>query len=110
MAVQLILKNSSVEDKRPTSAQLAIGEISLNYNQEGAFLCCEDSAGNIQQIGGVKIDETAPSTPVKQSLWFKPSTLVLSIYDGSNWQAVGNATVASVNGQTGAVVLTAADV
>lgn len=55
MAVQLILKNSSVEDKRPTANQLANGEISLNYNADGAFLCCRDTFGEIQQIGGVKI-------------------------------------------------------
>ena len=107
MAVQLILKNSSVEDRRPTPAQLTTGELALNYNEEGAFLSCKDSAGNIQQVGGVKVDETAPSTPVKQTVWLKPSTGTLSIYSGSSWVIVGEVT--SVNGQTGAVVLTSAD-
>ena len=107
MAVQLILKNSSVEDRRPTPAQLTTGELALNYNEEGAFLSCKDSAGNIQQVGGLKVDETAPSTPVKQTVWLKPSTGTLSIYSGSSWVIVGEVT--SVNGQTGAVVLTSAD-
>jgi hypothetical protein len=89
MAVQLILKNSSVEDKRPTANQLANGEISLNYNEAGAFLCCTDTNGDVQQVGGVKIDETAPDAPVKQTLWFQPSTLMLSVFDGDKWLPIG---------------------
>lgn len=110
MTAELILKSSSVEDKRPTPAQLAVSEIGLNYNEAGAFLTCKDSAGNIQQIGGVKISETAPSTPVKQTVWFQPSAGTLSIFDGSSWLAAAGASVTSVNGQTGVVVLDAADV
>ena len=85
MAVQIILKNSSAEDKRPTPAQLANGEIALNYNAAGAFLTCEDTDGNIQQVGGVKISEVAPDSPVKQTLWFQPSSLTLFIYDGDSF-------------------------
>ena len=85
MAVQIILKNSSIEDKKPTPSQLTNGEISLNYSSAGAFLCCTDTDGNTQQVGGVKIAENAPDAPVKQSLWFKPSTLTLSVYDGDKW-------------------------
>ena len=87
MAVQLILKNSSVEDKSPTSGQLANGELALNYNKAGAFLSCVDSDGNIQQVGGVKISAAAPSTPAKQALWFNPTTFGLFVFDGTNWLA-----------------------
>ncbi len=90
MAVQLILKNSSVEDRRPTAAQLTTGELALNYNEEGAFLSCKDSAGNIQQVGGVKIAEAAPSAPVEQTLWFQPSTRELRVYNGSSWAVVSD--------------------
>lgn len=88
MSVQLILKTSNVEDKRPTPQQLANGDISLNYNKEGAFLCCKDSSGNVQQVGGVKINQVAPDTPVKQTLWFNPSNLTLSVFDGDRWLPV----------------------
>ena len=108
MAVQLILKNSSVADRRPSANQLSNGEIALNFNADGAFLTCRDTNGSIQQVGGVKINETAPSTPVKQTLWLKPSTGTLSIYSGSSWVAVG--AVTSVNGQAGTVTLTSADI
>ena len=108
MAVQLILKNSSVEDRRPSANQLSNGEIALNFNEAGAFLTCRDTDGSMQQVGGVKVAETAPSTPVKQTIWLKPSTNALSIYSGSSWVTIG--AVTSVNGQAGAVTLTAANV
>jgi hypothetical protein len=85
MAVRIVLKNSSNEDKRPTPAQLDNGEIALNYNEAGAFLTCKDTDGNIQQVGGVKISETAPDSPVKQTLWFQPSSFTLAVYDGDSF-------------------------
>ena len=85
MSVQLIHKNSNVEDKHPTPNQLANGEIALNYNESGAFLTCKDSDGNLQQIGGVKIDEATPGSPSKQAMWLQPSTGKLFVYDGDRW-------------------------
>ena len=90
MSVQLIHKNSSVEDKHPTTNQLANGEIALNYNESGAFLTCKDSDGNLQQIGGIKIDEATPGSPSKQAMWFQPSTGKFFIYDGDRWQVAAS--------------------
>ena len=90
MAVQLILKNSNVEDKHPLPSQLANGELALNYNEEGAFLSCKDSAGNLQQVGGVKIADATPGSPSKQALWFQPSTGKLFVYDGTGWLVVAS--------------------
>ena len=90
MAKDLILKSTSVDDKRPTPSQLDIGEISLGYNEAGAFLCCKDSAGNIQQVGGIKFSEDAPGTPVKGTLWLKPSTFILYGYDGQFWLPIAS--------------------
>ena len=90
MAVSLILKNSSVEDRHPTANQLTNGEISLNYNEAGAFLSCRDTNGDIQHIGGVKIDDATPGSPSKQALWFQPSTSKLFIYDGTGWLVVAS--------------------
>ena len=108
MAVQLILKNSSVADRRPTANQLGNGEISLNFNAAGAFLSCRDTNGDIQQVGGVKVSETAPAAPARQTAWVKPSTRTLSIYSGSSWIDIG--AVTSVNGQSGVVTLTKANI
>ena len=85
MAVKIVLKHSATEDKRPTPGQLENGEIALNYNEAGTFLTCRDTDGNIQQVGGVKISEVAPESPVKQTLWFQPSSLTLFVYDGNSF-------------------------
>ena len=88
MAVRIILKNSGVVDKKPTPGSLNRGEITVNENEEGCFLCCEDTAGNIQQIGGVKIAEDAPQSPVRGSMWLMPSTSTLYIHNGSGWESI----------------------
>lgn len=91
MSGQLIHKNSSVEDRRPTAAQLVNGELSLNYNEAGPFLCCKDTAGNIQQLGGVKFDPDVPAGAVAGTWWLNTATKTLFVYDGSAWQMVGGA-------------------
>ncbi len=92
MSVQLILKNSSVADKRPTADQLANGELSLNYNAEGAFLCCVDTAGNIQQLGGVKLSINPPGDPVRGTMWLDTTSNSLFVFDGSNWVLIASGT------------------
>ena len=116
MAVQLILKNSSVEDKSPTSGQLANGELALNYNEAGAFISCVDSEGNIQQVGGIKISNNPPNTPAKQALWFNPTSSTLFVYDGSGWLAAasggggGGGDIATIIGGAGIDAVTASGV
>jgi hypothetical protein len=90
MSVQIILKNSSIEDRHPTNTQLTNGEISLNYNAAGTFLSCKDTDGNIQQVGGVKIADETPGSPSKQALWFQPTTGKLFVYDGDGWLVVAS--------------------
>ena len=87
MAVLLIHKNSGIEDKRPVN-QLGKGEIGLNSHESGAFICIEDTAGNLQQVGGIKISEDAPGSPVKGTAWVQPSTSKFYIYNGSAWLTV----------------------
>ena len=89
MAVQLILKNSSIEDKRPTAAQLANGELSINYNEAGPFIACKDTAGNIQSLGGVKFADDAPGDPPAGAWWYNTAATALFVFDGTTWQSVG---------------------
>jgi hypothetical protein len=88
MAVQLILKNSTVEDRRPTGAQLANGELSLNYNEAGPFLCCKDTAGNIQQLGGIKFNPDVPADAVIGTWWYNTATETLYVWDGTIWREI----------------------
>ena len=92
MAVKIILKNSSREDKRPTPAQISdSGELALNYNAAGAFLTCRDSNGNIQQVGGVKLASNPPADPVLGTFWLATNSDLLYVYDGTKWRsAVGS--------------------
>jgi len=86
MAVRIILKNTVVEDKRPTSGTgLLNGEITVNQHESGCFLCTEDTAGNIQQIGGVKVSEDAPGSPVRGTMWLQPSSSKLYVHNGTTW-------------------------
>ena len=100
MAVQLIFKNSGIEDKRPTN-QLGKGEIGLNSHESGAFICVEDTAGNLQQIGGIKISEDAPGQPVRGTAWIQPSTNNFYVHDGSKWLTSSGSS--GSGGGTGAV-------
>ena len=90
MAVRIILKNSAVEDKRPGGgvSQLGKGEIGLNSHAAGAFLTCVDTEGNVQQIGGIKVNNDAPSNPVRGTAWLQPSSSTFFVHDGTTWQAV----------------------
>ena len=88
MSVQLILKNSAVQDKEATAAQLAVGEIALNYYESGPFLQCKDTNGDVWRLGGVVIASTAPSSPSKGAWWFDSDTDQLFFYNGTVWKEI----------------------
>ena len=86
MSLQIQLKKSAVSQKQPFPSDLAIGEIALNYNADGPFLTCKDTAGNIRKLTGVWVGTSAPSSPTAGDPWFDTtSTPVLKIYNGSTW-------------------------
>ena len=109
MSVKIVLKNSAVEDKRPTANQLANGELSLGYNQAGAYLCCKDTDGNIQQVGGIKVNDAAPSNPVKGTLWFKTDTSTLYVHDSDSWLKVAGGDGGGGSGSSDVTQLIAGD-
>ena len=88
MTVRIVHKNSVAEDKRPTAGQLAKGEIAVNLHESGAFLSIKDTAGNVQQVGGVKVSSGSPANPVKGTFWLDSDNNTLFIYDGTQWRGV----------------------
>jgi len=95
MAVNFLLKRSSTASKRPTAAQLDIGELSLNYDANTSGVFFEDSAGNVRKIGPVEVSATAPnSSPAGSSgnslgeLWYDSGTSTLKIFNGSAFVAI----------------------
>lgn len=107
MATLLVLKNSVQEDKRPNSAALGKGEISVNHHASGPFLSVVDTAGKVQQIAGVRIDPSAPSGPVRGTQWLNTNDQSLYFHDGSSWIKVAGS--ASGGGGGGSVTLIGGD-
>ena len=89
MAVQLILKNSAVQDNHPTAAQLSRGEIALNFHESGPYLSCEDSAGVVKRIAGVTQSATAPSSPLEGTFWWNTGTNQLLLRAEGAWHQLG---------------------
>lgn len=102
MAVNFLIKRSNVASKRPTAAQLDIGELSLNYESTTPGLFFEDSAGGVRKIGPVEVSASAPnSSPAGSTgnstgeLWFDTGTNNLKIWTGAAF-AEARASVATL--------------
>ena len=91
MAVKIILKNSSVEFKNAAGNQLEFGELALNYNESGPYLQCKDADGEVINLGGIYLSDSAtadaPGDPLPGRMWLRKDTLF--IWDGANWVEIG---------------------
>jgi hypothetical protein len=92
MAINVLLKRSSTASKRPTAAQLDIGELSLNYDANTAGVFFEDSTGNVRKVGPAEVSATAPNaSPAGSSgnslgeLWYDTSASNLKIWTGASF-------------------------
>lgn len=87
MALQLSLKHSALPDKLPQPGQLELGEIGLNFSEEGPFLSCCDSAGNIKRLNSFWVSETPPTTPSAGLPWVDISDAIpaFKIYVDGAW-------------------------
>jgi hypothetical protein len=111
MSLQIELKKSAVSQKQPFPSDLALGEIALNYNADGPFLTCKDTAGNIRKITGVWMGASAPSSPTAGDPWLDTtSTPVLKIYNGSTWVSAVSVSPATTSAYGTVRLATAADV
>ena len=82
MSLQIQLKKSAVTQKQPFASDLAIGELALNYNADGPFLTCKDTAGAVRKLNHVWVAATSPTNPSAGDLWIDTSavTAVLKVY------------------------------
>ena len=111
MPTQLKIKSSVVEGKIPDS--LAAAELAINLKDQKLFSA--DSDGNVFEIGAGSAtpSPSPPDSPAEGDLWYDTLNSTLNFWDGSQWVELGEAgdsPVKSVNGETGVVVLDAADV
>ena len=88
MATKLIHKNSKVQFKNATGAQLEFGELALNYHSSGPYLQAKGEDGKVHSLGGVYIGSSAPSNPLPGRWWFDDANSKLFMYDGSAWQVI----------------------
>ena len=93
MALQIIVKNSSVSGNEPTAGQLANGELALNYHANGPFITCKDTAGVVRRVTGVWVNATAPSSPTPGELWLDISVTPAQL---KVYKDVGDAWVAAI--------------
>ena len=107
MATSFKLLRTDTADKRPTAAQLSIGELGLNYDATTPGLFFEDDAGAVRKLGPMQVSSTAPNASPAGStgnsageLWLDNSSgHVLKYYTGSTWTAITNTGEAGSNTQ-----------
>ena len=115
MAVKILHKRSAVEFKSATGAQLELGELGLNYHESGPYLQCKDAAGEVVQLGGVYIGDSAPGNELKGAWWLRSADETLFLYDGTKWVSIagggggGGGTTTVIGGDGIEAVLSSAD-
>jgi microcystin-dependent protein len=102
--MQILSKRSSTADKRPDPANLANGELAINFNDASSNVFYKNSAGGLNVVGAASVSALAPnSSPAGYSgnspgeFWYDTTVNILKIFDGSTWQQSGGA----VQGVTG---------
>jgi len=93
---QFLLKRSGTADKRPDPAQMALGELDLNYDAISGGVFYKDSGGTVVKVGPAQVSATAPNaTPAGSAgnalgeFWYDTGSSTLCIWDGAAWQATG---------------------
>ena len=94
MSVNYLHKRTGTSNKRPTAAQLDVGELSICYESGDPGVFFEDSSGNVRKLGPVTVGGTAPNaSPAGSSgnstgeLWLDTSNSksILKCWNGSAW-------------------------
>lgn len=69
MSLQIIHKSSGTAGRSPTPSMVAAGELALNFNAEGPFLTCRDTAGKIRRLPGIYCAAVPPANPSEGEVW-----------------------------------------
>lgn len=116
MAVKVQHLRSSTADKRPTTANLLDGELSINTNAGTAGVFFENASGGVVKVGPAEVGATAPnaSPPAGGSsgnstgeFWLDTANAggnavqALKIYDGAAWDYIGSVTIGTTDIEVG---------
>jgi hypothetical protein len=88
MALDIVHKKSGVSQRLPVASDLGLGEIAVNYNADGPFLTCKDTAGNVRKINNIWVSATAPTGASPGDPWLDTSVTParLFVYQDSSTQ------------------------
>jgi hypothetical protein len=111
MALDIVHKKSGVSQRLPVASDLGLGEIAVNYNADGPFLTCKDTAGNVRKINNIWVSATAPNGASPGDPWLDTSVTParLFIYQDSSTQFTPAITINTATpSSTGTVQLASA--
>ena len=112
MAINFQLLRSSTASKRPTAANLAVGELGLNFSDATGGLFYENASGGVMKVGPAEVGTAAPnSTPGGSTgnslgeLWYDTGNSQLKVYDGSSFVGAGGS-IAGISTSADATAIT----
>jgi hypothetical protein len=95
MSETIQFKRTSVLQKRPTAAQLTLGEPAVVLHQSSFGVFLEDSNGDIRKVGPIHVGGSAPNASAAGSSghalgegWLDTTTNALKVWDGSQWISI----------------------
>jgi hypothetical protein len=95
MSETIQFKRTSVLQKRPTAAQLALGEPAVVLHQSSFGVFLEDASGSIRKVGPIHVGSSAPNASAAGSSghalgegWLDTTTNALKVWDGSQWVSI----------------------
>lgn len=95
MSETIQFKRTSVLQKRPTAAQLALGEPAVVLHQSSFGVFLEDSNGDIRKVGPIHVGNSAPNASAAGSTgysvgegWLDTNSNALKVWDGSQWISI----------------------
>ena len=108
---QFLFKRSGTADKRPDPAQMALGEVDLNYDVTSGGLFYKSSSGGVIKVGPAQVSSAAPNaTPAGSTgnsvgeFWYDTSASALKIWSGSAWVSTAGSSSAATPTAAGAVL------
>ncbi len=95
MSETIKFKRTSVLQKRPTAAQLELGEPAVVLHQSSFGVFLEDSNGDIRKVGPIHVGSSAPNASAAGSTgysvgegWLDTNSNALKVWDGSQWISI----------------------
>jgi hypothetical protein len=93
----LQLRRSGTAHNRPVPANLAEGEVAINYHPSSCGFFFKNGDGEIVKIGPVEVSAAAPNSSAagesgncEGELWYEPNSGVLKIFHDGAWITVSS--------------------